>query len=39
MTAPFILIVLVALMCVALIVIFGVLWAALRFGVGEDDDD
>jgi hypothetical protein len=30
---------LVALLCVALIAIFGVLWAALRFGVGEDDDD
>jgi hypothetical protein len=38
MTATFILIIVVALLCVAL-VIFGILWAALRFGVGEDDDD
>jgi hypothetical protein len=39
MSATFILVVVVALMCVALIAIFGVLWAALRSGVGEDADD
>jgi hypothetical protein len=32
-----ILIVVVALLCVALIGMFGLLWAALHFGVGEDD--
>jgi hypothetical protein len=39
MTAALVLIIVVALLCIVLVVIFGVLWAALRFGVGEDDDD
>jgi hypothetical protein len=39
MSATFVLITVVALLCVALIVIFGILWAALHLGVGEDDDD
>jgi hypothetical protein len=36
MNATFILIIVVALLCVALI---AILWAALHFGVGDDDDD
>ena len=39
MTAALVLIIVVALLCVALVAIFGILWAALHFGVGEDDDD
>jgi hypothetical protein len=39
MSAAFILIVVVALLCVALLVLFGILWAALHFGVGHEDDD
>jgi hypothetical protein len=39
MSAALILIIIVALLCVALLVQFGVLWAALHFGVGHDDDD
>jgi hypothetical protein len=39
MSAAFVLIIVVALLCVALLVLFGLLWAALHFGVGEDDDD
>jgi hypothetical protein len=39
MTAASVLIIVVALLCLGLVVIFGILWAALRFGVGEDDDD
>jgi hypothetical protein len=39
MSATFVLIIVVALLCVALLVLFGILWAALHFGVGEDDDD
>jgi nitrogen fixation-related uncharacterized protein len=38
MTAALVLIIVVALLCVALVAIFGILWAALHFGVGEDDD-
>jgi hypothetical protein len=39
MSATLVLIIVVALLCLALVVIFGILWAALHFGVGEDDDD
>jgi hypothetical protein len=39
MNATFILIIVVALLCVALIAMIGILWAALHFGVGDDDDD
>jgi hypothetical protein len=39
MSAAFVLIIVVALLCVALLVLFRLLWAALHFGVGEDDDD
>jgi hypothetical protein len=39
MSAAVVLIVVVALLCVTLLVLFGILWAALHFGVGEDDDD
>jgi nitrogen fixation-related uncharacterized protein len=39
MTAALVLVIVVALLCVALVAIFGILWAALHFGVGEDDDD
>jgi hypothetical protein len=33
------LVIFVALLCVAMLAIFGILWAALHFGVGHDDDD
>ena len=39
MSAALVLIIVVALLCAALLVLFGVLWAALHFGVGHDDDD
>jgi hypothetical protein len=39
MSAALVLIIVVALLCVALLVLFGILWATLRFGVGEDEDD
>jgi nitrogen fixation-related uncharacterized protein len=39
MTATLVLIIVVALLCIALIAIFVILWGALHFGVGEDDDD
>jgi hypothetical protein len=39
MSAAFILIIVVACCGVALLVLFGILWAALHFGVGHDDDD
>jgi hypothetical protein len=39
MTAALVLVIVVALLCVALVAIFGVLWAALHFGVGVDEDD
>jgi hypothetical protein len=39
MTATLILIIVVALLCVALVVILGILWAALHLGVSEDDHD
>ena len=38
-SAAFVLIIVVALLCAALLVLFGILWAALHFGVGHDDDD
>jgi hypothetical protein len=33
-----VLIIVVALLCIAMLALFGVLWAALHFGVGHDDD-
>jgi hypothetical protein len=39
MSAALVQIIVVALLCVALLVLFGALWAALHFGVGEDDED
>jgi nitrogen fixation-related uncharacterized protein len=39
MTAALVLVIVVALLCVALVAIFAILWGALHFGVGEDDDD
>jgi hypothetical protein len=39
MSAAFVLIIVVALLCVALLVLFGALWVALHFGVGREDDD
>jgi hypothetical protein len=39
MTAALVLVIVVALLSVAFVAIFGVLWAALHFGVGEDEDD
>jgi hypothetical protein len=39
MSAALVLIIVVALLCIALVAIFGCLWAALHFGIGEDDDD
>jgi hypothetical protein len=39
MSAAMVLIIVVALLCFALLVLFGALWAALHFGVGRDDDD
>jgi hypothetical protein len=39
MSTAVVLIVVVALLCVALLALFGILWAALHFGVGEDEDD
>jgi nitrogen fixation-related uncharacterized protein len=39
MSAALVLIIVVALLCVALLALFGILWAALHFGIGEDDDD
>jgi integral membrane sensor domain MASE1 len=39
MTAASILIIVVAPLCVTLIVMFAILWAALHFGVGEDEGD
>jgi hypothetical protein len=34
-----VLIVVVALLCIALLALFGILWASLHFSAGEDDDD
>jgi hypothetical protein len=39
MSAAFVLIIVVALLCIAMLVLFGILWAALHVGVGHDDDD
>jgi hypothetical protein len=37
MSAAFVLIIVVALLCVALLVLFGILWAALHFGEHDGD--
>ncbi len=39
MSATFVLIIVVALLCVTLLAVFGILWAALHFGVCDDEDD
>jgi hypothetical protein len=39
MSATFVLIIVVALLCVALLAVFGILWAAPHFGVRDDEDD
>jgi hypothetical protein len=39
MSAAIVLIIVVALLCLALLALFAILWAALHFGVGEDDED
>jgi hypothetical protein len=39
MSAAFVLVIVVALLGIALRALFGVLWAALHFGVGDDDED
>jgi hypothetical protein len=39
MSAALVIIVVVALLCVGLLALFGLLWAALHFGAGEDDND
>jgi nitrogen fixation-related uncharacterized protein len=39
MSAALILIIVVALLCLALLALLGLLWAALHFGVGEDDKE
>jgi hypothetical protein len=38
-SAAFVLIIVVALLCGAMLMLFGALWAALHFGVGHEDDD
>jgi hypothetical protein len=38
-SAAVVLIIVVALLCIALLALFGVLWAALHIGVGHKDDD
>jgi hypothetical protein len=38
MNATLILIIVIVQLCVALIAMFGILWAALHFGVGDDED-
>jgi hypothetical protein len=39
MSATFVLIIVVALLCVALLAVFGILWAAPHFGARDDEDD
>jgi hypothetical protein len=39
MSAALVLIVVVALLCIALLALFGILWASQHFSAGEDDDD
>jgi hypothetical protein len=39
MSGAFVLIIVVALLCIAMLVLFGALWVALHFGVGHVDDD
>jgi hypothetical protein len=39
MSATFVLIIVVALLCVALLAVFGILWAAPHFGAHDDEDD
>jgi hypothetical protein len=39
MSAAFVLIIVVAVLCITLLALFGILWAALHFGVGDDEDD
>jgi hypothetical protein len=39
LSATFVLILVVALLCVTLLAVFGILWAAPHFEVGEDEDN
>jgi hypothetical protein len=39
MSAALVLIIMIGLLCVALLALVGILWAALHFGVGHEDDD
>jgi hypothetical protein len=39
MFAALVLIIVVAVLCTALLALFGILWAALHFGAGEDEDE
>jgi hypothetical protein len=39
MSATFVLIIVVALLCVALLAVFGILWATQHFGARDDEDD
>jgi hypothetical protein len=39
MSAAFVLIIVIPLLCVALLALVGILWAALHFDVGENDED
>jgi hypothetical protein len=39
MSATFVLIIVVTVLCVALLALFAILWTALHFGGGEDGDD
>jgi hypothetical protein len=39
MSAAFVLIVVISSLCGALLTLVGILWAALHFGVGENDED
>jgi hypothetical protein len=37
--AALVLIIVAAALCIALLALFGILWAALHFGAGEDEDE
>jgi hypothetical protein len=39
MSATFVLLIVAAMLCVALLGLFGILWAAPHFGVPDDEDD
>ena len=37
--AALVVIIVAAALCIALLALFGILWAALHFGAGEDEDN